>query len=82
MYWSDWSKMGTIKRATMDGKNIIDLVTNVGRANGLTIDDEYRKLYWTSNKPSIECSNLDGTSRRKIIKDNLSKPSGLSQYQV
>ncbi|KAK6630230.1 hypothetical protein RUM43_015023 [Polyplax serrata] len=81
MYWSDWSKLGTIKRATMDGKNVIDLVTNVGRANGLTIDDEYRKLYWSSSKPSIECSNLDGSNRRKIIKDNLSKPTGLSQYQ-
>lgn len=66
----------------MDGKNITDLVTNVGRANGLTVDDEYKKLYWTSSKPSIESSNLDGSNRRKIIHTNLSKPTGLSQFQV
>lgn len=82
MYWSDWAKFGTIKRATMDGKNIKDLVLNVSRANGLTIDDEYRKLYWTSSKPSIESCNLDGSNRKKIVKEGLSRPTGLSQYQV
>ncbi|KAL0269033.1 UNVERIFIED_CONTAM: hypothetical protein PYX00_010774 [Menopon gallinae] len=82
MYWSDYSSnFGMIKRACMDGKHIIDLVDNVGRANGLTIDDVSKKLYWTSSKPSIESCNLDGSNRREIVKDNLFKPTGLSQYQ-
>lgn len=82
MYWSDWGKSGTIKKAFMDGRNVINLVTNVGHANGLTIDDHSKKLYWTSSKPAIESCNLDGSNRMEIITDGLTKPTALSQYQV
>lgn len=40
-----------------------------------------RKLYWTNSnysKPTIECSNLDGTSRKTIISEKLNKPEHIT----
>jgi Low-density lipoprotein receptor repeat class B len=83
MYWSDWGKTGRIERAAMDGTRNETLMEGLGRANGLTIDFMKSRLYWTAlDTPAIESSDLSGMDRRTIIKTEIQKPYGLTQYQV
>lgn len=69
MYWSDWGKKPQIERAAMDGTMRSVLVkSNLTWPNGLAIDHEAGKLYWTDGgTKTIEFSNLDGTGRRVLI---------------
>lgn len=61
MYWTEWGGKPKIDRAAMDGTGRITLVTDVGRANGLTIDYAERRLYWTDlDTTLIESSNMLG----------------------
>ena len=50
MYWSEWGSEPCIKRAEMDGTNVVVILPtgsrSVGRANSLTIDYEQQRLYW------------------------------------
>ncbi|XP_066268020.1 low-density lipoprotein receptor-related protein 6-like isoform X1 [Branchiostoma lanceolatum] len=72
MYWSDWSSESKIERASMDGSNRVVLVDRVGRANGLTIDYQERRLCWADmEKALIESSNMQGDDRRRVISDNI-----------
>lgn len=61
MYWTEWGGKPKIDRAAMDGTGRITLVSNVGRANGLTIDYAERRLYWADlDTTLIESSNMLG----------------------
>ena len=60
MYWSEWSRH-CIKRAHLDGTEAEVFVSDVGRTNGLTIDLNDRKLYWTDiDSRRIESIELEG----------------------
>lgn len=40
----------------------------------------FRKLYWTDRgyPPKIESSNLDGSNRKEIVKDDIIWPNGVA----
>jgi len=48
IYWSEWGNVPCIKRAEMDGSNVVKITedSSVGRANSLTIDYEAQRLYF------------------------------------
>ena len=66
LFWTDWGDKPKIQRATMDGKNIKDIVTtNIHWPNGLTIDYDTDTLYFAdAYKGRIDQCNLDGKERK------------------
>src|SRR5438105_2170635 len=84
MYWSDWASKPRIERSAMDGTKRVAIVATVGKANGLTVDYQLKKLFWIDlDLLIIESSNFDGTKRRKILGDGaLRQPYGFDLYQV
>jgi len=70
IFWSDWGNKPKISRATMDGSNVIDIVTTMIRwPNGLTIDYDSDTIYWAdASLDRIESIDISGTvSQRKVI---------------
>lgn len=66
MYWTEWGGKPKIDRAAMDGTGRITLVSDVGRANGLTIDYAERRLYWADlDTTLIESSNMLGKTQNQ-----------------
>lgn len=67
----------------MDGskkRTIID--ADLGFPNGLAIDYEEEKLYWTDAlKDRIEISNLDGSGRVPLVPET-THPFGLTQVSL
>ena len=60
MYWSSWGQVPVIETADLDGQKRRVFVPDVGKANGLTIDFNTRRLYWTDlDKSQIAYSPLD-----------------------
>ncbi|XP_068751456.1 low-density lipoprotein receptor-related protein 1-like isoform X2 [Montipora capricornis] len=79
MYWSDWNSPAKIEVANMDGTARDILVRGGGLSwpNGLSIDYQARKLYWTDAWTDfIECVDFDGSNRTVIVK-GLAHPFGL-----
>ena len=62
IYWSEWGSVPRIKRANMDGSNIIQInKATIGRANSLTIDHDGQKLYWVDYEINmIVSSDMNG----------------------
>lgn len=82
MYWSEWGHSNQIKKAAMNGSKQIKLITNKGRASGLTLDYERKRLYWIEIEPSaIRSADLDGNDLRTIIQDTGLNLIGLSLYK-
>ncbi|XP_060530301.1 low-density lipoprotein receptor-related protein 6 isoform X2 [Cylas formicarius] len=83
MYWSEWGQQSnSIKKAAMDGSNPKELISTNGRAAGLTLDYEGRRLYWSEEDvPAICSADLDGNDKKVIVKDNLHVPVGLTLYK-
>lgn len=69
MYWSDYGEIPKIERAHMDGKFRTTIISqNLTWPNGLAIDHDTNKIYWTDGgTKSISFSNLDGSDRRILI---------------
>ena len=69
MYWSDWGEPTKIERASMDGMNRQVLIdTGLIQPNGLAIDYQLQRLYWTdSSTNKIEYSSVDGTGREILL---------------
>ncbi|XP_064097645.1 low-density lipoprotein receptor-related protein 6-like [Macrobrachium nipponense] len=81
MYWSEWGEEPRISRAHLDASQPLTIVTDMGRANGLTIDFKDSRLFWTDiDKMLIESSDLDGHNRQVIV-SNLPQPYGLTLYE-
>lgn len=66
MYWTDWGQHPKIERAGMDGTQRVTFISqNLEWPNGLAIDYNLQRLYWTDgNLGVIEYIKLDGTRRR------------------
>ena len=67
MYWTRFDA-GAIKRAGMDGSNLVTVVAGLNGPVGVTIDFDSRRLYWTEydiNK--IQSSGLDGRDIQLVI---------------
>ncbi|XP_068628058.1 low-density lipoprotein receptor-related protein 4 [Battus philenor] len=82
MYWSDWGTVPCIERADMDGGNRRRLlVGNMTWPNGLALDFENKRIYWTDGgNRTIEYANFDGTGRTVLIAQHLPHPFGLDLY--
>ncbi len=70
MFITDWGFEPRIERISMDGANRTTIVnTDLGWPNGITIDYEGEKIYWTDALlDRIEYCNFDGSGR--IVLEN------------
>uniref|UniRef100_A0A5S6QCG0 EGF-like domain-containing protein n=1 Tax=Trichuris muris TaxID=70415 RepID=A0A5S6QCG0_TRIMR len=73
---SDWGVQAFISKAAMDGSSFRRIVTGgLAWPNGLTIDHYADRLYWADAfLDTIESSDLEGRSRRVVLKDANSIP--------
>lgn len=66
MYWAEGGTK--IRRANLDGSNIVDLVTGLSLPRDIDLDLGAGKMYWTdSNAGKIQRANLDGTAVQDIL---------------
>ncbi|MEO1370252.1 MAG: hypothetical protein AAFX50_23975, partial [Acidobacteriota bacterium] len=83
VYWTEIldsgpMQRGAIRRADLDGTNIVDIVSpEAGRFRGVDVDPVGGKVYWTD----LDCdcilrSDLDGTNRETILdaSDGVNRP--------
>ena len=82
IYWTDMGGAGTysgsIRRANLDGTNVQDLVTGLGRPKNIALDIEGGKMYWTdANEDKIRRANLDGTDVQDLV-TGLGFPFGIA----
>ncbi|EDW86389.2 uncharacterized protein Dwil_GK17732 [Drosophila willistoni] len=82
-FWSDWGPNPKIERAHMDGSQRQVIISKgVTWPNGLAIDYPNHKIYWADAKQhAIECSNLDGSDRIKILSTHLPHPFALTIFE-
>ncbi|XP_071498009.1 low-density lipoprotein receptor-related protein 6-like [Diadema antillarum] len=81
LYWCEWERDAYIERAYMDGSNR-EIIFRGGRATGLTIDYEDRRLYWASfDTKGVESTNMIGQDHRRLISDELPYPFGVTQFR-
>lgn len=82
IFWSDWGQRPKIQRAGMDGTSRTIIVDeNIYFPNGLTLDYNEWRMYWTDAKiQRINSCNFDGSDRREIIinKDTRLHPFGVT----
>lgn len=79
MYWTEWGKLGSIKRAALDGSQQFTLVTTTGDATGLTLDAVEERMYWIElNSGNIMSTDLNGNDKNIIL--HRSNPLGLAVY--
>ncbi|XP_061184434.1 low-density lipoprotein receptor-related protein 4-like [Saccostrea echinata] len=71
MYWTEYGNVTQISRSYMDGTSKIYIATNnIGWSNGLAIDFETSRLYWTDGRNNrIEYSDLNGGNRHILTTD-------------
>jgi low density lipoprotein receptor-related protein 5/6 len=82
MYWSSWGPVPLIEQAGMDGGNRQIFTSQVGRANGLTIDYDTQRLYWTDlDGMSISYAYLKRASSTKVVIENSPRPYGLTVFR-
>ncbi|KAI0231546.1 Low-density lipoprotein receptor-related protein 2 [Lamellibrachia satsuma] len=88
MFWTDWSETNPrIMTAWMDGQNIRPVIHGHNRVswpNGITIDEQHDRLYWTDGRlHRISYVNFDGTGYHVLIHDSvrLPHPYALSIYK-
>ena len=74
-------------RAWMDGTNITTLVSgrsNVYWPNGITVDDQHMRLYWTdAHLDVIKSSDINGHDVKTLISGHsIRHPYAISIYKV
>ena len=81
MYWTDWGHKPKIERANLDGSERVLLInTSLHWPNGLALDYEEQKLYWSdAHTDRIEVANADGSHRRTLVSHDLPHVFGVSQ---
>lgn len=82
IYWAEAGNSGNIERAELDGTQRQIIMSNIGKANGLTVDHVARKLYWADLfTPSIVCFDLQTRSKKAIVTQNIVYPFSITQYR-
>ena len=79
VYWTD-SGTGKISRANLDGSGAEDLITGLDSPQGIALDSDGGKMYWTEASPAdfmISRANLDGTGGEFLI-TGLTSTSGIA----
>ena len=61
---------------------IEDIITdNLGTVDGLAVEWESRLIYWADYSNSrIEVASLDGSNRKLLFIEEVSKPRGIALY--
>lgn len=82
MYWCEWPS-DSIRRAALDGSDLITIISGANRASGLTIDPDNRRLYWASqSRPAaIESADWDGKRRQTLVSSDIEEPYAVTLYQ-
>ncbi|CAH1985142.1 unnamed protein product [Acanthoscelides obtectus] len=81
MYWSEWGSTNSIKKAAMDGRNQIKLITTVHPATSLALDYDRKRIYWSERYTAgIISADLNGNDQKFLIKENVFEPVGLTLY--
>lgn len=82
MYWTDWGETAKIERMGMDGiegSRSILVSSNIFWPNGLTLDYDENRMFWTDARLRyIHSANLDGSDRRVIIRGSLPHPFAIT----
>ena len=87
MFWTDWGEEPKIERAEMDGSNRrVIIKQDIHWPNGLTLDYNNKKVYWTDSKLLyIKKANYDGSNSKSIFKSAgqcvLGHPFALTLYE-
>lgn len=81
MYWSEWPS-DSIRRAAMDGGDLVTIILGANHASGLTQDVETRRLYWASqSRPkAIESADWDGKNRAIVVSEDVEEPYAVALY--
>lgn len=77
LYWVESIPTDVIRRASLDGSNVEDLVSLSNDPAGIDLDLASNKMYWTerfSNR--VQRANLDGTDVETVVMDAV-EPRGL-----
>jgi hypothetical protein len=69
-----------IRRANVDGSNVVDVYPTEFGGTGLAVDFVQGQVYWTSNVggQSIQRMNLDGTGFETLVTTGLTVPEGIT----
>eukprot|EP00731_Ephydatia_muelleri_P017667 Em0010g765a len=72
MYWTDWSSVPMIGRASMDGTNrTVVQDYNLGFPNALALDYATQRLYWgDAGLTQLESSFVDGSDRQVLYQND------------
>jgi len=79
MYWTD-SLDDNIRRANLDGSNVVEVLAGTIHPNGLALDIGGGKMYWSESSGSdkIRRANLDGTDAEDLVTTGLVQPGGVA----
>lgn len=84
-YWTDWGETAKIERASMDGlpsSRQVLISSDIFWPNGLTIDQEDARMYWTDARLHyIHSANLDGSDRRPVVSSTLPHPFAITIFE-
>ena len=86
MYWTDGGDTDRIKRSSLDGSGVEDLVTSgLDEPEGLALDVAGGKMYWADGGSSgdrargkIQRSNLDGSGVEDLVTTGFWHPVGIA----
>ena len=83
LYWTDWGREPKIVRTSMDGiESTVLHNTSLRWPNALTLDYDSQTLYWIDGRlDRIETSNVDGSERRVLMNESISRPFAVSFFQ-
>ena len=75
LYWVD-EGLGKLRRANLDGSNLVDLVVDslVG-VKKIKLDEDEGKMYWSVGQ-KIQRANLDGSEIEDVFTDSTGSPGG------
>ena len=69
MYWTTFSRNGSVYRSAMDGSNASAIVTGQKYPSGITIDFQNSRLYWACHgDDKIQSSNMQGADFKTVVK--------------
>ncbi len=76
-----WTEAQAIRRISLADttQHLENLISSVGQTEGIALDAEAGKIYWTdTEKEKIQRANLDGSQVEDLINNNLKTPWGIA----
>lgn len=84
MYWTDWGETAKIERIGMDGREgsrKVLISSNIFWPNGLTLDYDDNRMFWTDARLCyIHSADLDGSNRRTLVESSLPHPFAITVF--